>query len=388
MKKKHTHDLFIIFIFITIIVSPFVGVVSGIRDIKMNEKRKYAHFPIFDFSIKTIQSFPKNFEEYFNDNFKFRNHLISFNAFFKKNILNTSPSSKVVTGKNKWLFRTRYLKATPFNPQELEQWKRHLHEKRSIFAKQGILYLLIMAPNKHSIYPEFIPDNFGYVKQRSITKQLSKHLEKDNHILDLTDVLLKAKHKFPELLYIRLDTHWNSLGAFIGQSAIMQKINSITPNDKYPMLTLKMFSLKKAFWHGNLVSMLGISRNNKGFQETIPILQQITKKCARVYTNNDYQKKPIGTHNKWDSKYRIFKRSICNKGKNKLLVIADSFSNYLAPFIGEIFQEVIYLDGMFAHHLCEDTLKYIKHAIMVEKPDIVIEVRLEEHLKYPHFNNI
>ena len=68
----------------------------------LNEKRNLAKIP--KPSLKTIFFFPKRFETYFNDNFGFRAFLIRCYTYFKINLLKSSQVSKVVIGKDGWLF--------------------------------------------------------------------------------------------------------------------------------------------------------------------------------------------------------------------------------------------------------------------------------------------
>ena len=130
----------------------------------MVEKRRLAKLPEFHFSIEDIKTYPRNYENYFNDHFGLRSRFVwLYNSVFVS-LLETSPNFDVIVGNDKWLFF-----ATGFNYQDftgsrlksvgtLMEWKQRLEERQKWLAKKGIRYLLLPVPYKISVYSEYLPD--------------------------------------------------------------------------------------------------------------------------------------------------------------------------------------------------------------------------------------
>ena len=109
-----------------------------------------------------LAEFPAQFEAYYNDAFGLRDPLIRGNNLARVSLLGVSTSSKVMIGKRGWLYYAAEgavddLGAVIPCREELERWARALEERRDWLARRGIRYLVMFAPNKHTIYPEFCP---------------------------------------------------------------------------------------------------------------------------------------------------------------------------------------------------------------------------------------
>ena len=81
--------------------------------------------------------------------------------------------------------------------------------------KNKVKTILIVAPDKSSVYPEFLPDEV----KPSATKYISFFTSRLNKVPNLlvynsTNDLLQAK-KTEGFLYWKTDTHWNNKGAFL-----------------------------------------------------------------------------------------------------------------------------------------------------------------------------
>ncbi len=69
----------------------------------------------------------------------------------------------VMIGRDGWLFFTgkqmieNYRGVKTFTPGELQNWQTLLEKRRDWLARRGIKYLCVIPPDKHSIYPEYLP---------------------------------------------------------------------------------------------------------------------------------------------------------------------------------------------------------------------------------------
>jgi hypothetical protein len=337
-------------------------------DLTGDEKRLLAPFPEISLKRRAIKKFPARFEAFFNDHFGFRTPLIRFFSWYKINIFGISPSSKVIFGKDGWLFFAGdktiddYRCIKPLTKPELIQWQKHLEQKQKWLAKQGKSYFFVVAPNKHSIYPEFLPDHVNRVGKESRLDQLIKHLGEntDINIIDLREDIISAKNEY--VVYKSTDTHWNDLGAFIAYRKIMKQLKKYYNDlDYHPLSQFEIIT--KDYQGTDLISMLGTDSMESG--QTINLVPKF-ETCAK---DIPYELK---LEYKWSEETKPFARA-CDNSELSLLMFRDSFASALEPYLSEHFKKSIYV-WTFAE------LNLIKLIVMHEKPDIVIEERVERGL--------
>ena len=83
--------------------------------------------------------------------------------------------------------------------------------------ERGIRYVVVVCPDKHSIYPEYLDDvHQRHPPPKPLPLLFSKLSGTNVRVVDLTPPLLAAKPVNEEPLYFRLDTHWNPHGNLVG----------------------------------------------------------------------------------------------------------------------------------------------------------------------------
>lgn len=347
-------------IFCLALFLPLVGMLGSNNDefFESHELRKRTMLP--DFFALTVEKFPSEFESFFNDNFGFRHHLISFYNRIKYKAFSESGASKVLVGKEGWLFYTgdelvdEYRGITRFSLQWLEQWRTILEVKQKWLASQGVVYLFVVAPNKHSIYPEQFPDRFRKIRKESLLDQLIAYLNEysDVKILDLRSSLIEQKHK--GLLYYPTGTHWTSFGAFLASQEIASHITPLFP--KVSQLSLgDVRTIKTTHPDDGLAGMLGI--------------KDLLKNNISTYT----PKEPVAV--RIPSERNDFTEESLLEGLPRVVMFRDSFSNDLTPFLSENALSIRYLWQRWT----KDTP--IKEILYKSKPDIIIEEVCERFLK-------
>lgn len=234
---KKTLNIFSIFIFLIFLNISTLGWFLGITSQSDNtERRALAKFPSFDFLEPT--AFPKKFDAFFNDNFGFRNLLINLYTWVKINLLRTPPFTTEILGKNNWIFFNPvnrddfkgWYKQVEFSIEELQKIKNVLQAEKDWLSSRNIPYLVVIVPDKEDIYPENYPyaQKIGNIRLNQLLEYMKKN--SDVNILYLKQALLEAKNEYSFPLYYLYDTHWNSLGAFIGYQEIMKNLKSYNPS--------------------------------------------------------------------------------------------------------------------------------------------------------------
>jgi hypothetical protein len=139
---------------------------------------------------------------------------------------------KVAEGKDGWLFLARdtnhvvqqHTGRLQFGARDLEDWRFVLETRIAWLARRGVPYLFLVPPNTHAVYPEFLPDDVVAVAERPVL-QLIRHLRergsKARIVYPLEELVARKRS---DLVYIKTDTHWNELGAFVAYQRLMREL--------------------------------------------------------------------------------------------------------------------------------------------------------------------
>ena len=369
MKLSTNMNIFVVIIFFLSISIVSIGMVLKLDRLPQNaENRKLAELPSIKFEVNALELYPKKFTDYFNDHFGFRNTFVVMNFFIRHNILRESPSSQVILGKNGWLFYTNdraiedYRGITYFDDEKLKAIARSYENKREWLSKKGIKYLLVFAPNKSTIYGEFMPDSYFKIRNRSGMDEIVDYIMKDTNvnIIDLRKTLLD--NKIREQLYLKTSSHWNNYAGFLAYREIMKPVSKWFPDRKAD--SLQGFSIKREeIRGGDLAEMMG---GGDYFREQeVTLIPKKPRKTRKV----DYN--PSGT-------YRDpFAMKQGNNDLPRVIVFRDCFFDEIIPFFSENFQYSRY----YWQSWNPDTP--IAEMINSDRPDIVIEEKIERFLKLP-----
>jgi alginate O-acetyltransferase complex protein AlgJ len=237
-KRNKTIRLFLIFLFFAILCLPVLQMQFRFCPEPENcENRELAQAPTEDCSLA---EYADGWERYLVDNFGFRPYLIRWNSMLKLTGLGVSPVSSVILGKDSWLFYHSEALADgntvndwrgtiPLSQSELVRLQEQLEANEKIFAERNIPYLVVIVPNKSTVYSEYMPDTIRKFRNTTRLDQFMEHMRRSSRVsvLDLREALFEAKNSHP--LYWKTDSHWNSYGAYIGYSEIMRRLSAQLP---------------------------------------------------------------------------------------------------------------------------------------------------------------
>ncbi len=359
-------ELLLAAIFLGLILLPLADSALGLdRAPTLNEKRMPARFPKFAPGLGGLRAFLAGLEAYSADHFGFRKRLLRWEHRWKRDLFHESTVSDVMIGRDGWLFLAgdRMIDdcrgARPITPQELKVWQTLLERRRDWLARRGIKYLWVIAPNKESVYPEFLPEWMTRVAPAARLDPFIAHMKAHStvEVLDLRPALLQAKQT--ARTYLITDTHWNLYGAFIGYQEIIHALRRQLPDLGEP-LPLAAFETRFAQTKGgDLATMLGQEQSlpEKDAVRLIPRppLQLVQTK---VDTNILNKKWNWGTHPAYSEN---------PSQKYRALFFQDSFAESLKPFLGYHFKRVVYIW----------LNTWDTHVIEREHPDVVVDQVVE-----------
>jgi alginate O-acetyltransferase complex protein AlgJ len=323
------------------------------RTAASNENRRIASFPKFQSGARGLAVYVAGLESYFNDHFGCRKWLVREHSKLSWSIFKEKNTSDVLVGKDGWLFYTsgnmidHYSGQLQFTPEELHDWQVLLEKRRDWLAQRGIAYLFVVTPDKHTIYPEGLPDWLTKVSPRTKLDQFVAYMRDHSTVpvLDVREVVYRAKQVFPT--YYKTDCHWNPFGGFTAYQEVMRALAKQRPDLGDP-LPLASFTVTNRIGTGNydMARMLGVSMIESNAFSLIPKpeLPSFTTKWPTQPSSTE----PRSTYNP--------------AAKGRLLVFQDSFALAWLQFLGYHFNQVSFL-----WRYDFDTAR-----IESEKPDIVI----------------
>jgi hypothetical protein len=228
-----------IIVFLLILTAPFVFLdTKSIKSVA--ENKNLEPFPAFIKDNKFNLSFLGNFEIYINDRFRFKTQLVWLYSYINFNMLNRIGNRNIVLGKNNWVFLSGqdnlydFLKIKRVTNREIQHFNRQLAARADWCNKHGIKLLILIAPDKHNVYPELFPFErpSGQNSIENFLRFLPKPLKE--LVVYPKDFLVFKKNEYPYPLYFETDSHWNEGGGFLAYSLLEEKIKSCFPDIVFP----------------------------------------------------------------------------------------------------------------------------------------------------------
>ncbi|MBE5970994.1 MAG: hypothetical protein E7246_00535 [Lachnoclostridium sp.] len=222
---------------LVLICIPIVSfVLFNNRIVSNNENRVLAEKP--ELTLENIRNFPSAYEEYFNDHLPFKDVLVKVHSYLSTIVLKSSSNPNVILGKENWLFfdsknsgdgdeLADYMGTNLYSEEELEDTVQNVVTMYENVSSLGIEFYLFIAPNKSTIYSEYMPDYYEK-GTNSRVEQLVEALKAypQINVVYAKDILDEYKVEYQ--LYHKYDTHWNHLGGYLGTQALLEAMGKET----------------------------------------------------------------------------------------------------------------------------------------------------------------
>lgn len=344
LKNKKWGQIIMVTVFVVAICMQFIwwflfGLYVDIRNIDDQEavlnieNRVMASKPMF--SLFTYPEYFANYEKYFNDNYKFRTPLISINSKLDYFVFNRSTNEDVILGEDGWLFfkdtLADYEKERLYTQEELDEILTNLLETQKYMDQKGVEFIVYVAPNKNTIYGEYMPQGVNVANEISRTEQAVDYVRKNSDITIIypKEELVQAKEQYPNLqLYFKLDSHWNYIGGYFGVKPIMETLG--IPMPSIEEMTYEAVNEPIFHWNGyDLANMLGLT----GY------LNQDTNYRLEGYSGEGvtYEGDASVSLEAFEGSMRTY----CEAGEPRKLYFArDSFGESMTPYLAKTFGEM------------------------------------------------
>ena len=144
--------------------------------------------------------------------------------------------NNVLVGKDGWMELTGnqnlddYQNVLNFSPKNLQAMAQAIQACYGYAQEHNMTFLIVIAPNKASIYPDKLPDQIQPLSSTSRIDQLNSYLRAHHipKVLDLRPALRDARQQ--QDLYYRMGTHWNEYGAYIAYKEIINVLSRDHPD--------------------------------------------------------------------------------------------------------------------------------------------------------------
>lgn len=356
---RRTRNIALVVVFLGVLCAPTVASLLGWNPLSaIDEKRALAKKPDWSgFGLRQVPAVAQAWEKYFNESFGLRKLLIGSYRLGMFHLLGVSPNPAVVAGRSDGERRWLYFDATatgdgigldsilgrrPYTLEQLGAIAGQLRQVTAAVRATGATLVIAIAPDKQTIYPEYLPlakrPKPGVASRLDQFWAMAKALP-DVPLVDLRAPLLPVRAT--EQLFYPSDTHWNLRAGFLAYQAIARAIAAQDATRIGPPIADVSWQLGPPRV-GDLTILMGLPAVG-GDREYLPA------KASMAAADRPK--------------------------RGKLLLIADSFFDLVAPF----------LEGEFAQvskqYVTRGTLQAILAPGLLEreKPDVVILESVERY---------
>ncbi len=299
-----------------------------------------------------------------SDRFFLKTALIqSFNGF--RYSLGDQVFNEGIVGKDGWLFYSGdfsihdYQKTSPVSKKNLKEVEAILNQINDAAMRNGGSMLVVIPPDKNTIYPQYMPDEIPVLGETSRLEQFMQYMQEHTNIqvMDLRPVLSEASQT--SQIYFKSDAHWNCLGAYYASAEIISMVSISHPE-------VRPRSLSDFEIGTTIDSSLDISKTmGLGLQEETWTL------TPKFETHIEVSPAPFAEN----KQMRVSVNS--ETDLPSAVILHDSFYN-------ECLNQLIepYFSKTFSLHYGTSKLSDYIDLIEKEKPDVVIVEFAERHIEY------
>jgi hypothetical protein len=235
---------------------------------------------------------------------------------------------------------------------------------RARFAACRIPFAVVIAPNKQSIYREFVLQP-GAAEPRTRFDALLAALgpAARSIIVDTRQTIRPAKLRHAPLrLYNKTETHWNELGAFYGYLGVMDALRGQLPLGHHELAAIDQYAVSARRYAGGDMASYVLFSPWRFPDEDVSVQGKTLEALP--------PSQPIDARN-------LIARN--PNGRGRLLLVGDSFTGGIVRYLQQHFAEV--------HSVISTSID--GRAVARLRPDVVLLLMVERNLEIllrPHVN--
>jgi len=250
-------------VFISFLLIGFLGTFISNKKSSEIENRSLAKWiPLKD---QKFTEWSGSIETFANDHFGLRSWIIEFYKNIQIVLFNSSPTEKVIMGRQGWLFsaatvNSSFLDETHNIDFSESNLINKLEELDQYLKERDIELLIVVIPSKPYVYSNYLPR--WIVEKKSNRSSINSFVsfiqnKTDIDLIDLYDFFINSKKEYDQRLYYKSDTHWSPSGALFA----IEYIFSYLKLNYGKNIQLSTFTLRENKFIGNLYRLIGKSEH-------------------------------------------------------------------------------------------------------------------------------
>lgn len=307
------------------------------------ENRVLAQTPSLSYQTYFEGRFQTKLEQYFNDQFPFRNSLIKWKTVSDLT-LDIIESNGVIKSKDGYLIER--IK----NPSENNI--RHDIKSLDNFKRSNpnCNFYFLLAPNAGNIMSEKLPRTVHMSNQNKYMTSFFNDLKKIG-ITPIDSRKTLEKNIDKQQLYYRTDHHWTTGAAYLAYKEAHKEMG-LDSDIKYKKLSIHRnfrgtLASKSGFTNGrNDELQIYWPKKNQNYHDSIYNFVDVKKTTNTFYAFDNLKKKDAYTiFGGWN--HPFYTISTPTQSTRKLLLVKDSYANCMIPFLTQDFRKIVVVDPRY-----------------------------------------
>lgn len=243
-------------------------------------------------------------------------------SYFAPNLYN----DVTIVGRFGWLFlggygNLPYYKGTNIlTEEEMEEYTEKLVSLQQLCEEKGKTLAVLFAPNKDQVYSEYMP-SYTVETDYKRTQMLVDYI-KENSEVPIAYPLEEIKYcdRYWQT-YLKYDTHWNKMGAFIAEQSLLNELGMETTDP----LSLTINALDTEGW-GDLVTLGGL--DNTDYPPDRNYIISYKPEVNVTVVSGNYES-------------NIYRAKSDSANEQKVVLLGDSYRAAMSPALERDFSEVV-----------------------------------------------
>lgn len=331
IKKPHpvADTVTLVLFFILIFGICIWGVLLPDRTYSENENRNLTQFPEFTLSRLFDGSWMSDFSEYLSDQVPMRDEMVAFHAAAER-FFGKQENSGVIAGKDGYLFERE-----DYPSSERLQSSLLAIDSFAAYAKErGVPTYLAIAGRKIDVATDFLPALYGTQTQEQLWEQIDEMAAGLSHLtyLNLRDVL--RSDTSGKQLYYKTDHHWTAEGAMLAYQALGRELGLTVREDGFFERELVAEDFYGTTWSNSAMTW---TEPDEMYYLRWTGDMQIKTDVGMKVLDGFYDRSKLTGKDKYASffgaQYGYMEIRGEEEGREKLLVIKDSFAHAVLPML-------------------------------------------------------
>lgn len=227
----------------------------------------------------------------------------------------------VIEGQDGWLYLGRDISAPCRAERSINDTIADLQRLRSAVEASGRRFEVVVAPNKSTMVPENLPDDYvGEECAAQVREEFWRRLPAEAGVIDLRESLTAVRDQNDAPLYYPGDSHWSHLG---GLTMSYRLVEALSPGIS-------------GTWQ------IEQTRTFNAADDIAPLIGRASEHTYRVYSlapdGTDDRTRPLNSN--FREALRLTSDPITGTIDTPTRMIADSFSQLASPYLAAAFNDL------------------------------------------------